>query len=81
MIRIPLRASGRALLATIDLIELNDDVLDAAGILMPGNRLRSLDAIHVASALIVPGLQALLTYDDRMADAARAAGVTVRSPS
>ena len=43
--------------------------------------LRSLDAIHVATALSlsVPDL-AFITYDDRQATAARACGLDVRQP-
>lgn len=47
---------------------------------LPG-KLRSLDAIHVASAaLFGPELIALVTYDQRMADAARGAGLPVAMP-
>ena len=46
----------------------------------PGT-LRSLDAIHVASAgLLGPELTALVTYDHRMAEAARGAGLPVAMP-
>lgn len=44
------------------------------------HRLRSLDAIHLASALAV-GADHLVTYDDRLADSARNAGISVLSPS
>jgi len=44
--------------------------------------LRSLDAIHLASALTLGDeLDAFVTYDARQADAARAAGLTVESPA
>lgn len=44
--------------------------------------LRSLDAIHLASALAVgPELEHLVTYDARLADAARVAGITVVAPA
>jgi hypothetical protein len=44
--------------------------------------LRSLDAIHLASALTLASeLEALVTYDARLADAARAAGLTVVAPA
>lgn len=47
---------------------------------LPG-RLRALDAIHVASAQILgPELVALVTYDRRMADAARSVGLPVAMP-
>lgn len=43
--------------------------------------LRSLDAIHVASALIIgDALDCLITYDKRMLDAAREAGLTAHAP-
>lgn len=41
--------------------------------------LRSLDAIHLATAVAV-GADELWTYDDRLADAATTAGIAVRSP-
>jgi uncharacterized protein len=42
---------------------------------------RSLDAIHVASAAqLRPGLEAVVTYDRRMIDVAREAGLRVTSP-
>lgn len=44
--------------------------------------LRSLDAIHLASALSIGSeLDALITYDLRLANAARAAGLTVVAPA
>jgi len=42
--------------------------------------LRSLDAIHLATALAV-GAGELWTYDDRLAEAATTAGIAVRSPA
>lgn len=41
--------------------------------------LRSLDAIHLASVVVI-GAEAVLTYDDRLADAAAALGVRVLAP-
>lgn len=41
--------------------------------------LRSLDAIHLASALAV-GADSVLTYDDRLADSADAVGLVVLAP-
>jgi predicted nucleic acid-binding protein len=44
--------------------------------------LRSLDAIHVATALAIGDeLEALVTYDHRMKQAALAAGLAVVSPA
>ena len=43
--------------------------------------LRTLDAIHLATALaLLPDLDAFVTYDDRLADAARAIGLPVVRP-
>jgi predicted nucleic acid-binding protein len=43
---------------------------------------RSLDAIHLATALrIRPKLTSFVTYDKRLADAAQAAGITVDMPA
>lgn len=74
------RARAEAIIRAIDLIALDDALLDDAGRLQaPG--LRSLDAIHVASArLVSDDLTALVTYDRRMAAAARDHGVPILSP-
>ena len=70
-----------ALLASLDFIDINREVLTRAATLPPP-QLRSLDAIHLASALALgEELEALLTYDARMAEAARAAGLHVESPA
>lgn len=55
------------------------DIRDAAAALA-GN-VRSLDAIHIASAEVFGAeLTVLVTYDNRMADVARAAGLPVAMP-
>ena len=60
-------------------ILLTDEIRDAAAA-VPGT-VRSLDAIHVAAAEALGSeLTALVTYDIRMADAARAAGLPVAMP-
>ncbi len=56
-------------------------VLAAAGTLAPPS-MRSLGAIHVATAeALGPSLRAFVTYGARQADAARAAGLHVRTPA
>lgn len=56
-----------------------EKIRDAAAA-VPGN-VRSLDAIHVASAKRLGAkLTALVTYDVRLADVARAAGLPVAMP-
>lgn len=57
---------------------ITDEVQILAERLNP-NRLRSLDAIHVASAMLV-GAHLLITYDDRMVDAAELNGMRCVAP-
>ena len=55
-------------------------LLGSAGTLLPAH-LRSLDAIHLASALqLGTDLGSLVSYDQRMLDAARDLGIDVASP-
>ena len=69
------------MLAAMNLVAVYDDLLDEAARLGP-ETLRSLDAIHLASALsICSCLGAVVTYDTRLAEAARAADLTVLSPA
>jgi len=74
-------ARARHLLERVDLLQIDEPLLDAAGGLNPGI-LRSLDAIHLAAALVVASrLESVVTYDDRMAEGARLLGLVVSSPS
>lgn len=74
-------AVGRRVLESVDLIALSPRILDEAGRLDPV-ALRSLDAIHLASALTLgDDLQSIVTYDVRLADAARAVGIPALAPS
>jgi len=69
------------LLASLAEIPLNDDVRAAASALTPVE-LRTLDAIHLASALALGGdLAGVLTYDNRMQRAALASGISVLAPA
>ena len=73
-------ARGRAVLQRIDLVRVNDRILNAAGVLRP-SPLRSLDAIHLATAReLGEDLRALITYDDRMVAAATELGYKVAQP-
>lgn len=78
---VPDRAvQARAVLDSLVLVECRPAVFDAAGRLDPTD-LRSLDAIHLATALdLGDDLEHLVTYDDRMAGAAEANGVAVVTP-
>lgn len=72
---------AREWLLDVALLPLDDAVLDAATALEPA-RLRSLDAIHLATALSVRGeIGAFFSYDGRLAEAAREAGLNALSPS
>ncbi|MFG2812434.1 type II toxin-antitoxin system VapC family toxin [Streptomyces sp. NPDC048410] len=65
--------------ARITEILLTREVRDGAALLV--GRLRTLDAIHVAGALSLgDDLTALVTYDRRMLEAARAEGLTAHAP-
>lgn len=67
-------------LARVALIAISDDIVAAAFALEPRD-LRTLDAIHLSTALSVRGdLAAIVTYDLRLAQAASRAGVTVWKP-
>jgi predicted nucleic acid-binding protein len=74
-------ARARRLLARISLIRLDDALLDEAADLAEPT-LRSLDAIHVAAARALGAdLSRFITYDGRMADAARRFGLVVHAPA
>jgi predicted nucleic acid-binding protein len=63
------------------MVELSDSVAAAAGGVDPVT-LRPLDAVHLASALSLGDEgTSLVTYDARLADAARAAGLEVVAPA
>ncbi len=71
---------GRDVLMRVDLIRVNDRVLNAAGTLLP-NDIRSLDAIHLATALhLGDDVRQIVTYDDRMAGAAAGLGIRTAEP-
>jgi uncharacterized protein len=72
---------GDEVLARVGLVRINDRVLDSAGALVPVE-LRSLDAIHLATALqLGTDLAQIVTYVDRMAAAADQLGLTVARPT
>ncbi len=74
-------AAGRAVLARCDLVRVSDQVLTRAGMLEP-HELRSLDAIHLATAeRLGRDIRELVIYDERMAQAARSLGYRVSSPA
>jgi len=71
---------ARELLTALSYIAIDDEIVDAA-MGEPDRGLRSLDAIHLATArLLAPELDALVSYDDRPLKAARDAGLATVSP-
>lgn len=73
-------ASMRQALRRIDLIDIDDRILDAGGMLEPGV-VRSLDAIHLATALAVgDDLEVVVTYDERMVTASARLGIPTATP-
>jgi len=74
-------AEARAVLGDVDLVPLDRAVQDLAAE-VGGPLLRTLDAVHLASALVLgDAVSAVVCYDVRLADAARAAGLTVATPA
>jgi predicted nucleic acid-binding protein len=74
-------ARGRAVLKRVDHLRISDRVLSAAGLLKPAD-LRSLDAIHLATAQqLATDLAHIVTYDDRMIQAARSLGMKTATPT
>jgi predicted nucleic acid-binding protein len=72
---------ARAALATITLLALDDAVLDAAAELEPVE-LRSLDALHLATATSLGDeLGRFFCYDARLSAAAAGLGIDVRHPA
>ncbi len=82
------RRHGQSALATaadvmsgINVIAIRPEILDGAAALDPPT-LRTLDAIHLATALrIGSSLAAFVAYDQRLAEAAQAAGLPVVAPA
>ncbi|WP_371616569.1 type II toxin-antitoxin system VapC family toxin [Streptomyces sp. NBC_00454] len=65
----------------IELVDLDPGVRILAQTVRPAT-VRSLDAIHLATALSIGGrLTSFVTYDKRLADAARDAGLAVDAPA
>lgn len=71
---------ARAVLDSLILVTLSTAVFERAATLEP-DLLRSLDSLHLAAALeIGDELEGIVTYDRRLAEGARALGITVVAP-
>ncbi len=74
-------AAGRDVLRRIELVRINDRILDTAGLLAP-TELRSLDAIHLATAQqLGNALGHLVAYDDRLLRSAQQLGLKTANPT
>lgn len=77
----PRLEQARAVLDGLVLVPILTRIAQAAGTLGPPH-LRSLDALHLATALeLGDDLEAYVTYDERQADAARRLGLVVVAPA
>ncbi len=76
----PVVAEARAVVGDLDLVPLDRAVQDVACDIGDPT-LRTLDALHLASALLLGDeLTTFIAYDHRLADGARAAGMVVGTP-
>lgn len=85
-----LRASARRafdadhrdrIMTDLEVIDVSPAIANVAAAIEPA-AVRTLDAIHLATALALrPHLDAFVTYDDRLAEAARALGLPVVRPA
>jgi len=67
-------------LSALALLPMDDAVLHTAATLAPSS-LRSLDAVHLATAISLGNrLEVMVCYDERLASAAQAAGIEVAQP-
>lgn len=72
---------ARQVLSSLQLVDITRELLERAGTLNLGFRVRTLDAIHVVTAGVAQErLSAIVTYDRRMTSAAAALGFTVLAP-
>ena len=73
-------AGAREVLEGIALVPIDDGIIRGAADLAPVG-LRTLDALHIATALSLgEDITSLVTYDDRLAEAAATAGIEVIAP-
>lgn len=75
------RAAAIDRVNALHLVDVSRELLDAAAELTPVG-LRTLDAVHLATALrFRESLTSFVTYDQRLAEAAAAAGLPVDAPA
>jgi predicted nucleic acid-binding protein len=73
-------AQARAVLESVTLIDVSSSILERAALLEP-LAMRSLDAIHLATAVdLGDDIDVIVTYDHRLSEAARTLGFVVAAP-
>ncbi len=73
--------AARRVLSALNLVDVTREILERAGTLRVAQRLRTLDAIHLATALTVEDrLAEIVTYDRRLGLAASDIGLRVAAP-
>lgn len=70
----------REVLDSLNVVMLGQVLLRAAGNLLPGTSLRSLDAIHLAAATAIPNLDFVIAYDRRLLAGAAELGLACLAP-
>lgn len=71
----------QSMLDLVDRVDISRAVIAVAAQVAPGVALRSLDAIHIATALALEEPTAVMTYDSRLQEACRAVGLPVLAPA
>lgn len=75
-----LAVAAHEVLDSLTLLRVGTQVFDAAARLVPES-LHTLDAVHLAAALALgDDLEAVVTYDERLAEVCRVNGVAVLAP-
>lgn len=74
-------ALAARLLATVRRIDISRGIISIAAQAALGTNLRSLDAIHLATALAVPEAVTVVTYDHRLTEACASSGLTTLAPA
>jgi uncharacterized protein len=74
-------AAARRVLSAVHLVDVTREILERAATLRVPQRLRTLEAIHLATALAAEErLDEFVTYDQRLGQAATALGLEVTAP-
>ena len=78
--RVEVLRRARSVMAALHLLRMEESILESASALAPA-RLRTLDSIHLASALSLETVAGMIVYDSRLAQAARDCGLKVLAPA